>query len=458
MPLRLPALLAFVLLATSWAGVPESARACPSDLDPTFGIDGIANEVVLGEFEGGAVDLATTADGSVVLVGTAASHPAVLRYLPSGEIDKAFGEEGTVVLDAITGGFSAVALQADGRIVAAGYEEIGPFSSYRFLVARFEADGGLDDGFGTGGVVTARVGSGFPRDVVVRGDGEIVAIGQGTPGTSDYAALAVFFTPDGVLDARFSDDGILDLAPDMRPLVATSGVLVEDDAIVFVGFRTFGPTVLVKLRADGSPDPEFGNAGRTVVRSKAFEEAWQAGLDDAGRIYVSGQASPRFGGRAIRVYSRRFTSNGRKDPGYGTRGKATVAVRGEFAAQGLAVGGNGAAVVAGWFPGSRRGAALVRFTDSGERDLAFGRFGIERFRDFRSEVGFVAAALDEEGRLLAAGWRDGYPLAVRYEGGAWDGVEECVVRCGNGVVGRFEQCDDGNTLGGDGCSAACQLD
>jgi cysteine-rich repeat protein len=29
--------------------------------------------------------------------------------------------------------------------------------------------------------------------------------------------------------------------------------------------------------------------------------------------------------------------------------------------------------------------------------------------------------------------------------------------CGNGIVEGLEQCDDGDTVGGDGCSATCQV-
>ena len=34
----------------------------------------------------------------------------------------------------------------------------------------------------------------------------------------------------------------------------------------------------------------------------------------------------------------------------------------------------------------------------------------------------------------------------------------CAVRCGDGLVGTGEQCDDGGTVGGDGCSATCQTE
>jgi len=46
----------------------------------------------------------------------------------------------------------------------------------------------------------------------------------------------------------------------------------------------------------------------------------------------------------------------------------------------------------------------------------------------------------------------------RLEGGSWDGIEQCVIGCGNGMVSRFEECDDGNAANGDGCSAACMIE
>lgn len=38
------------------------------------------------------------------------------------------------------------------------------------------------------------------------------------------------------------------------------------------------------------------------------------------------------------------------------------------------------------------------------------------------------------------------------------GICRAVAKCGDGYVSDNEACDDGNTEGGDGCSADCQLD
>jgi cysteine-rich repeat protein len=35
-------------------------------------------------------------------------------------------------------------------------------------------------------------------------------------------------------------------------------------------------------------------------------------------------------------------------------------------------------------------------------------------------------------------------------------VDQPTACCGNGVIEPGEQCDDGNTIGGDGCSSTCQ--
>jgi uncharacterized delta-60 repeat protein len=68
----------------------------------------------------------------------------------------------------------AVAVQSDGKIVAAGSSR-----GTAFLLARFNADGSLDQTFGTnGGVETtfgdqAAAGSG----IVVQADGKIIVVG-----------------------------------------------------------------------------------------------------------------------------------------------------------------------------------------------------------------------------------------------------------------------------------------
>ena len=74
---------------------------------------------------------------------------ALIRYNSNGTLDPAFGKGGIVSIDIRNGDdqVSAVAIQADGKIVVAGY------SNTDFALARFRENGTLDAAFGTGGKV-----------------------------------------------------------------------------------------------------------------------------------------------------------------------------------------------------------------------------------------------------------------------------------------------------------------
>ena len=104
---------------------------------------------------------------------------ALARLEIDGTPDAGFGSMGKV-LTHFRGGFAGalggLALQADGRIVAAGtaHDFLG------FALARYESDGSLDTTFsGNGKVVTHFVCcSSIARGVAIQADGKIVAGGE----------------------------------------------------------------------------------------------------------------------------------------------------------------------------------------------------------------------------------------------------------------------------------------
>jgi uncharacterized delta-60 repeat protein len=68
---------------------------------------------------------------------------------------------------------TAVALQPDGKIVAAGV------SDKIFALARYNANGSLDASFGTGGKVTTAVGSSSGASALaIQANGKIVVVGS----------------------------------------------------------------------------------------------------------------------------------------------------------------------------------------------------------------------------------------------------------------------------------------
>ena len=106
----------------------------------------------------------------------------MLRYNTDGSLDTTgFGSPNgyvTTNVGAFDNGF-AVAVQTDNKIVVAGNADAG--MGDRLALLRYNADGGLDPGFGTSGIVT-RSASGpsiiaGAFAVVLQPGGEIVVAG-----------------------------------------------------------------------------------------------------------------------------------------------------------------------------------------------------------------------------------------------------------------------------------------
>lgn len=98
--------------------------------------------------------VAVQADGKILVAGSAGSDMLVLRYLPDGRPDTAFGDKGVVTSNfgKAGGGFSldaraiSVHVQADGKIIVFGTE--GSLGNNMPMVLRLNADGSADTSYG----------------------------------------------------------------------------------------------------------------------------------------------------------------------------------------------------------------------------------------------------------------------------------------------------------------------
>src|SRR5688500_2836270 len=97
---------------------------------------------------GGAEDvpfgLALRPDGSIVLAGFSGNAFAIASYNANGYLNNAFGGSGTVTtaIGSSTALAWDVALQADGKALAAGAATIG--ATRDFVLARYNTNGTLD--------------------------------------------------------------------------------------------------------------------------------------------------------------------------------------------------------------------------------------------------------------------------------------------------------------------------
>jgi len=173
--------------------------------DPGFSGDGRAE---LGSLLDRIDALLVLADGRVLAAGYAQigadAHAAIVRLAADGTIDAGFGTGGRLAVPAASVGMSALRLaalarQADGRLVAAGTAE-GP-GGMRPLLLRASADGVVDPAFGSGGVrvITALAGEQRLAALALQADGAIVVAGtqRATPGAEDQFLVARVQGGDG---------------------------------------------------------------------------------------------------------------------------------------------------------------------------------------------------------------------------------------------------------------------
>ena len=299
-----------------------------------------------------------------------ASNFDVVRYDPDGGTGFIFS--GKPVFHGSYDEAFGLAYQSDGKIIAVGLAN----PSGDAALARYQADGSLDDAFGTGGEVLIDLAGGADRlrAVQVQPDGKIVAAGQAEIGGQEDALL-VRLHADGTIDTDFGDDGIVtkdfngfdDLFRDMA--------LQSDGKIVVAGRQTEsdGTTTrftVSRFRPDGSPDAAFGTDGVVVVdftgRSAA---ATGIALQADDKIVAGGMTETGAGGRSTRAFAiARLHPDGTLDTSFDGDGKNTADISEDRAdtALGLAIEPSGHIVLAGvtdWEDGGDtfRNIALARF-------------------------------------------------------------------------------------------------
>lgn len=244
-----------------------------------FGGDGVTFETTTPKNDRG-VDAAMLGDGRVLLADANGAGGGdgftLIQLLASGARDPSFGlgDGEAVALPPSAGSPTGIAgrvmdfkLLGDGRIVASGYgyDEVGspPVLDIKAAVARFLADGQLDESFGSSGWFTHQFGLGEDNagTIDVTPAGRLVIAGshtaQSSPITIDSPALARL-DPGGALDPTFGTGGIV-----LNGITAPFGESFEDAALdpeerVVVAGRAYvgdGNTEVVVRRILGDKVP-----------------------------------------------------------------------------------------------------------------------------------------------------------------------------------------------------------
>jgi uncharacterized delta-60 repeat protein len=243
----------------------ESRRLLSAgDQDLSFGTGGVVVEPV--------EPIAALPDGRYIH----ADGNEVKRFLGNGQPDPTFGTNGTVTTTNRVDFAHVIRLQPDGKILVGGSP--GEFSEAgNVTVARFNADGSPDTGFGDGGMLVIDFGHDDElADIVVAPDGRVAvlatstAVGTQIPQGFVGGAVVAVLEPDGDFDASFSDDGILVWSPSrgwfgdpFLTSIATAAEFNVDGTLFVAGSLTTRPfdlqtspqtteAIVHGLRSDGS--------------------------------------------------------------------------------------------------------------------------------------------------------------------------------------------------------------
>jgi len=387
-------------------------------LDTAFGDAGRAVDLIgaSDDFEHGIQGIALQADGSFLATGPVhdpdfTTDLALVRYHPDGSLDTDFGTAGTVrlALEDHTAPI-AMAVQPDGRVLIAGYTDALGSTP---VVARFHADGALDTTFGDTGVVRLDDGS-RPTALTLQRDGRVLVAVGAPSGPGVVRVLLARFTPDGAPDASFGVHGVVTVGRADAVSVLTTIREVGDGRLLGAGAELADDVsrmLFVRLARDGTLDPSFGTGG-VVTTTAGWASAGAAGAAELadGRIVAAGQVDDGHSPTACAV---RLDADGSLDASFGDGGLALARPPGfHTLGSALALESDGGLVVAGtaYVADSASGELLLaRFDAGGMLDASFGTGGtLTTPVSSRSDT-LAGLTAARDGRLLAVGTSDGRP-------------------------------------------------
>jgi uncharacterized delta-60 repeat protein len=258
---------------------------------------------------------------------TTRSHFAVVRYNTDGSLDNTFDVDGiaTPTFPASNDELAnCLALQADGKIVVAGVSYT--LTGQDFAIARYNINGSLDNTFDGDGLLATAIGSSddMVYSIALQTDGKIVAAGNSDIGGNMDFALARYNT-NGSLDNTFDGDGKLTTSIGFAQNAA--GLAIQTDGKILIAGSDGSNFVAARYNTDGSLDNTFDGDGKVItpVGTSNSAEANSIDIQPDGKIIVAGFAFVSTGRDFALV---RYNTNGSLDNTFDGDGKVTTNING----------------------------------------------------------------------------------------------------------------------------------
>ena len=390
----------------------NGAQAQNGSLDLTFDSDGkVTTHAASKEAE--AQSILLQKDGKIIVAGyrgAPENDMVLVRYNENGSLDKSFDTDGFVTT-AISGSnvrAYSVALQNDGKILAAGSSSIGVTEV--MILVRYNINGSLDTSFNHTGILTSAIGAVFTEvyAIAIQKDGKIVVTGGVSNDAIDFNIAVIRFNNDGTLDNTFDVDGIV--VTDLGSLYdfANSLVIQNDGKIVVTAYSktqaTRGLMVIVRYNSDGSLDNTFDQDGKLytiIVNSSARTNSMVLQSDQK---LVLGAATDN--GNGLGYVLARYNTDGSVDTTFDLDGYVFSSSFGSFIelAYTVALQSDEKILVTGYrSDASGQNFMIKRYHKDGSIDDSFGQQGkvITDFGNADDEA--KAIALQSDDKIIVAG-------------------------------------------------------
>ncbi|MCB9282894.1 MAG: hypothetical protein H6563_02380 [Lewinellaceae bacterium] len=306
--------------------------------------------------------LAVQPDGKILAAGGANdvyeenSRFFIARLDPSGSPDSTFGQHGMVLKNGQEEWFriKSIQVQPDGKILVSTSIPL----SMNGAIVRLNEDGNIDSGFGTNGIATTGQNEGFPGEsVLLQPDGKIILY--------DIKNLTRF-DPDGMLDTLFGNGGLvpLDYASGGNMPLRTASLIDDKILVAFTLLNPDSDFGIWRFNTDGTPDESFGINGRVEIDIWTNDRPQSILGLPQGKIAVAGVSDSKFSLVSL-------LPNGEPDPDFGDNGTILVYYGGAWSAiMGMGLQFDGKPVAVG--RADEGDIVLARYLDDGTLDPAFG--------------------------------------------------------------------------------------
>ena len=248
-------------------------------------------------------------DGKI-LVGVESSDSTgqmawVLRFNENGTPDNSFDGDGKVSSPLYRKtGVDALVLQPDGKILFGGYAASAGYID-SFLIIRLLSNGAFDHSFDGDGILKFGVGEEYANvtSLMVQPDGKIIAAGFAVFNWNEDFTIARF-NANGTLDQSFSGDGILSMTFSYGDDRVKEGLLQPDGKIVVAGFalnpiNEKNDFAIARVNPDGTLDDSFHGNGMALTYITAYADgAYSLLRQPDGKLVMGGLAHsdlPQYG-------------------------------------------------------------------------------------------------------------------------------------------------------------------